>query len=196
MSSGHSRDSHERERLPEGAVPEPMDDHLASLHAFVRLKMGRLLAAKEGSMDLVQSACREVLADLPRSPGLSKAHVRHWLFMAAERKIVDRARYLQAAKRDARLEATPAPGDAEAASLADLYATMATPSQHAAGRELLERMEVAFAQLPEDDREVILLSRLAGLSHAEIAERRGATEGAVRTQLYRALGKLGATLGT
>lgn len=179
----------------DGASGDALAKHLPSLHAYVRLKMGHLLAGREGSVDLLQSACREVLQDLPDRPGLSEAHLRHWLFVAAERKIVDRVRYLQAAKRDVRLAALPAAGDADAATLSDLYVSLATPSQHAAGRELLDRVERAFTQLADNQREVILLSRLAGLSHAEIAVRMNSTEGAVRTLLYRALGTLGALLG-
>jgi RNA polymerase sigma factor (sigma-70 family) len=185
--------------FPQRGEPAMSDDllqrHLPSLHAYVRLKMGRLLAGREGSLDLVQSACREVLQDLPERPGLSESHLRHWLFVAAERKIIDRVRYLQAAKRDARLDALPAPGSSESATLSDLYATLGTPSQVVQGRELLERMEQAFAGLSEEHREVILLARLGGLSHAEIAAQKGSSEGAIRTLLYRALGKLGAALG-
>ena len=57
-------------------------------------------------------------------------------------------------------------------------------------REELERIESAFDRLPEEYREVITLARIAGLSRAEIAERMGRREGAVRTLLSRALARL------
>ena len=62
------------------------------------------------------------------------------------------------------------------------------------GREDLERIERAFAELPEDYREVILLSRLVGLSHREIAEDWGRKEGAIRVLLHRALARLSVLL--
>jgi RNA polymerase sigma factor (sigma-70 family) len=57
----------------------------------------------------------------------------------------------------------------------------------AAARELSDRIERAFDMLSKDPREVIALARIVGLSHAEIAEQLGRTEGAVRVQLSRAL---------
>ena len=54
----------------------------------------------------------------------------------------------------------------------------------------------AFAQLPEDYREVITLSRVVGLSHGQIASQLGKSEGAVRVLLHRALARLSGLLGT
>jgi RNA polymerase sigma-70 factor (ECF subfamily) len=68
--------------------------------------------------------------------------------------------------------------------------TLFTPSRHAIGREELERLERAFAALPDDYRSVIVLARVHGLSHAEIAGRLGRTEPATRTLLSRALARL------
>jgi RNA polymerase sigma factor (sigma-70 family) len=48
-------------------------------------------------------------------------------------------------------------------------------------------MERAFDLLSDDHREVITLSRIVGLSHAEIAAELGRSEGAVRVLLSRAL---------
>ena len=62
-----------------------------------------------------------------------------------------------------------------------------TASQLASANELSERMERAFDQLSEEHREVIALSRIVGLSHAEIAAQLGRSEGAVRMLLSRAL---------
>ncbi|TAH37176.1 MAG: sigma-70 family RNA polymerase sigma factor [Planctomycetota bacterium] len=57
-------------------------------------------------------------------------------------------------------------------------------------REELERAEAAFDKLAEDEREVILLANVVGLSRAEIAAQLGKSEGAVRTMLSRALSHL------
>jgi hypothetical protein len=55
----------------------------------------------------------------------------------------------------------------------------------------MRRLEVVFAQLPEDYRQVITLARIVGLSHAEIAGEMGRNEGTVRVLLHRALVRLG-----
>ena len=51
-------------------------------------------------------------------------------------------------------------------------------------------MENAFAELPPHYGEVILLSRLLGLSFAEIGKRLGKSENAVKIILSRALARL------
>jgi RNA polymerase sigma factor (sigma-70 family) len=56
--------------------------------------------------------------------------------------------------------------------------------------EDMHRLEVAFDHLPEHYRDVIVMARLQGMSRAEIAQRTGSTERAVRILLYRALARL------
>ena len=53
-----------------------------------------------------------------------------------------------------------------------------------------ERVETAFDRLSDEQREVISLAHVVGLSRAEIAARLGKSEGAVRTMLSRALADL------
>jgi RNA polymerase sigma factor (sigma-70 family) len=61
--------------------------------------------------------------------------------------------------------------------------------------EDLQRLEAAFERLTEPQREVLTLSRIAGLPHAAIAERLGKSEVAVRQLLVRAMAALGSGLG-
>ena len=58
---------------------ELMQRHLGGLRAFVRLKSGELIRAKESESDLVQSACREALSDLSSFECKSEEHFRGWL---------------------------------------------------------------------------------------------------------------------
>lgn len=172
------------------AHPELLEEHLAGLRAFVRLRLGRALRAKEESQDLVQSVCREVLSDPRRFEPRAGAGFRDWLLRTAENKIRDRWRHWKREKRDVArevdLDATQVQ-DADASSqLVDLI----TPSRQAASREDLARLERAFCELPADYREVIVLARLRGWPHQRIAERLGRTELATRTLLSRALARL------
>ena len=57
-------------------------------------------------------------------------------------------------------------------------------------REELERLERAMAALPGDQRELLVMHRYAGLSHAEIASVLGCEEGTSRARLHRALNAL------
>jgi len=65
-----------------------------------------------------------------------------------------------------------------------------TAEKRDAAREELLRTSRAFEGLPPVYREVILLSRVHGVPHSEIARRLGKSEGAVRNLLYRGLGAL------
>lgn len=175
------------------AVGALMERHLPGLLAFVRAHAGRQLLERDASMDLVQSACREVLQDIGRHEYRDEAGFRHWLYLAAERKILDRARYHGRDKRAGAAEFSPS--EAEARALLAGYSAICTPSRDAIAREELARAEAALARLSEEQREVILLSRIIGLSHAEIAGKCGKSEVAVRSLLHRALARLALELG-
>ena len=165
---------------------ELLEEHLAGLRAFVHLRLGRALRSKEESQDLVQSVCREVLAEKNGVPSRSGGGFREWLHRAAENKIRDRWRSWKRERRDPAREAQADPGSASGAALVDLF----TPSRQAASREDLAALERAFRELPPDYREVIVLARLRGYSHEKIAARLGRTELATRTLLSRALARL------
>lgn len=169
--------------------------HQGPLRAFVRLRVGPALRARESASDIVQSAVREVLQHLDRFQGNGEAGFRAWLYATALRKIADRADYWGAQKRDAAREvrldaATDSEGD-----LAAVYESLASPSLMAAGRETLERLERAMDGLGDEQREVIVLSRIAGLSHAELGERLGCSEATARQRVFRALATLAQRMG-
>ncbi|MCB9898617.1 MAG: sigma-70 family RNA polymerase sigma factor [Planctomycetes bacterium] len=177
------------------ALDALLERHLPGLRAYLRLRSGPVLRAKESCSDLAQSVCRDVLENLDtfRFPG--EAAFRAWLYTTAMRKVADRAEYWRAAKRDAQREALPESqrnthSESDELRLLDCYRELCTPSQHAMGREALERIERGFERLPDDYREVIVLARLAGMSRKEIAEQMGRTEAAIRNLLPRALAQL------
>jgi RNA polymerase sigma factor (sigma-70 family) len=175
-------------------VSEALEEHLGVLRAFIHLRLGRALRSKEETQDLVQSVCREVLAEAPPSEARGGSGFRKWLFQAAENKIRDRWRHWRREKRDlARevdLDSTRASDEETACQLASWL----TPSRQAASREELARLEKVFCELPADYREVIVLARLRGWSHDRISAKLGRTELATRTLLSRALARLALAL--
>lgn len=170
------------------AVEQLIAGHLPGLRAYLRLRAGAMLRARESSSDLVQSVCRDVLQNLDQFKYPGEAAFRAWLYATALRKVADRAEYWQAQKRDAARD-RPLEGNDEAL-LAVYRTSFASPSAHAMGREAMERLEDAFERLSEDYREVIVLSRICGLSRAEVAQAMGRTEASVRNLLSRALAEL------
>src|SRR5262245_29023346 len=84
-----------------------MERHLPGLRAFVRLRLGRMLRARESDSDVVQSVCREVLGRMEDFQHGGDAGFKRWLYRTALRKISNRQEHWQAACRDAGRE-TPA----------------------------------------------------------------------------------------
>lgn len=176
------------------AVDSLFARNLPPLVAFIRARAGKAIAARESAVDIAQSVFREVLQDVDRIELKGEAAFRNWLFMQATRKVLDRAKFHGRDCRDVGREvAMPEAGPAADALLA-CYASIATPSQHAAAKEELARFEAAVQQLPENQRDAVTMSRLMGLGYDQIAEQLGTTESAVRGLVARGLAGLSTLL--
>jgi RNA polymerase sigma-70 factor (ECF subfamily) len=171
------------------ALEELLRRCLPSVRAFVRLRMGPELRARESCSDVVQSVCSDLLS----ARGLvfdDELKFRNWLYVAALNKLRDHDRALHTQKREvAREVALSEDGD-----VTSCYASVLSPSRELLGRERIARLEAAFDELPEHYREVVTLARVARLSNAQIAASTGRTEDAVRNILTRALNKLATLL--
>ncbi len=164
--------------------------NLPHLHAFLRLKAGGVVTERESISDLAQSVCREVLSDLDSFEYRGEREFRNFLLLQATRKILKRYRYHHREKRDVAREVSQATTDEDARRLIDCYATILTPSRHAAAREEVDRVEAAMHQLPDEQRDAVAMSRIMGLSYAEIAAQLGKSESAARGLVARGLAKL------
>lgn len=158
--------------------------HLAELRTFVRLRSDSQLRLRESESDLVQSICREVLADLDGFEYRNPSGFRGWLFRVALSKIREKGRFHRADQRTRRREAGSLDAPATPIRPAD---PSPTASQAAIHRESEEQFEQAFDTLSPEHREIILLSRVMRLSHREIAAELGRSEVATRSLLSRAL---------
>ncbi len=177
------------------AVEQLMTLHLPALRAYVRAHMGPALRAKESSSDLVQSICRELLTHMDRFQHPGEQAFKHWLFTTARRKIANRARDLERMKRDVGREHAGGFQETALVGLGDVYARLSSPSKQVLRQEEIERLEEAIDGLTEEQREVLTLAYMAGLSRAEIGARTGRTEEAVRALLHRATARLAILMG-
>lgn len=174
------------------ALEELLVRQMPGLEAYLRLRMGPMLRAKESASDLAQSLCRQVLGDLTRFEYRGDAAFRHWLYAQARHKLIDRHRHLAAECRDPGREVHASPERSE--GVLACYGTLCTPSRDLSVREAVAHIERCFDELPEDYKEAITLHRMVGLSHAEIAAHMGRSEGAVRNLVYRGLAQLAISL--
>ena len=171
------------------AAENLLQSYLPRLRAFVRASLTPDLRARESVSDVVQSVCREILEHKANFRYQGEAQFRGFLFTAAANKVKEKFRFHHQPKRDVRRENAPV-----SAAPPPLAHSSASPSFAALAHERVEMLEAALDQLSEGDRQVISLARLAGLPIAEVAQRLGKTEVAVRKQLGRALTRLAAVL--
>lgn len=114
--------------------------------------------------------------------------IRHWksfLYRTLNNLIIDEYRRSKSDSLDALLDADPA-------GAATLTAEGGRAEREAQldNTLALERVQAALPQLSDDDRTVIVLRFLDGLSPKEIAGVIGTTENATSVRIHRALGKL------
>ena len=172
------------------AIDRLIERHLPALLGYVRLNADKFIRNKESCEDIAQSVCREVLEDLDDFEYRGEGAFRNWLLRRARLKLVDRHRYWGAARRDPGREIdTSRLGSGK--KIEEIYAPICSPSEGAIANETIERLEAAFQKLPDNYREVIILSRIVGLEHEDLAREIGKTPTASRALLYRALVRLG-----
>ena len=157
---------------------------------LVRLRMGPELRGQLESMDLVQDALIAAVGDLKHFTYRHEGDFLRWLSKVAENRIRDHVDRIHAAKRDVRREVRCANesgplGDGQQDRLVPIVTT--PPSGVLARREELNRLERAMDRLKGEYREVLLLAKIEGLPHREIAERLNRSPAAVAKLLARAI---------
>lgn len=173
------------------AVDQLFDRYRDRLRSALRKLIGpkyrTLLAdSEDATHDAILSALKRLHQFEYRGEGSFLA----WLLKSAEYEIMGRVRALEAKKRSATGAVFPIDEAADAVPSPD-----ATPSQVHDETELADRIREALQQLPDREREIIVLRRYMELDTAEICAEMGLpTEGAVRALLSRAQARLAGLL--
>lgn len=160
----------------------------SALRKLIGPKYRLLLAdSEDATHDAILSALRRLHQFEYRGDGSFLA----WLLKGAEYEIVRRIRALETKKRTAVGGLVGIDENVEQL----VVAKDATPSQMHDENELAERVRVALQQLPDREREIIVLRRYLELDTDEICAEMGLpTEGAVRALLSRAQARLSGLL--
>ena len=160
----------------------------AALRKLIGPKYRLLMAdSEDATHDAILSALRRLHQFEYRGEGSFLA----WLLKGAEYEIVRRIRALETKKR------TVAGGLIALDDIVEQSVATpdATPSQLHDESELAERIRIALQQLPDREREIIVLRRYLELDTDEICAEMGLpTEGAVRALLSRAQARLSGLL--
>ena len=165
----------------------------ARVHWIVRLRMGKELRSKLESMDLVQDVLISALKDLGDFRYKDEGDFLRWLSRIAENRLKDNLDKLHAHKRDIRKEVRldhfgshtegryfggPRPVD------------QTMPSVIMSRKEELDELAKAMDELKPEYKEVIVLTKIEGLSYKEISLKLSKSDEAVRKLFTRAMAAL------
>jgi RNA polymerase sigma-70 factor (ECF subfamily) len=163
---------------------------------LARMKLDRKLRGKLDASDVVQQTLLEAHEVLESFRGEDTAAQAAWLRQILARNLANAVRDLTRAKRDVRKErALQMNLDASASQLEGwLAADQSSPSQKMERHERALQLAEALAQLPDSQRDAVLLRHFQELSLAKIAQQLDCTTAAVTGLLQRGLKNLRKTL--
>jgi RNA polymerase sigma-70 factor (ECF subfamily) len=160
---------------------------------IIRLRLDHKLRPKLDSVDVVQDALIQALGGLKDFNYRNEGDFLRWLCRIAENKIRDIFDKFHADKRDVHKE-IPFKKEGRSTESGSVGAAgpmhTTTPSVIACRKEALDKLEQALDKLKPEYKQIVVLKRIEGLSHAEIAEKLGKNTGAVRMLLARAMAAL------
>ncbi len=173
---------------------EAFDRLFAQYRPFIRkvveLRLDTQLRARVDASDVVQETQMEAFRRLPDYLERQPMPFRLWLRKTAcERLIMARRQHRNASRRSVGRELPWA--DHSTGPLAEqLAGSVESPSQQLTQQELAARVREAVEQLPEVDREILLMRNYEGLSYAEVGAILDITAVAARKRNGRALIRL------
>ena len=182
----------------EAAVNQLCSVYGERVRRIIRLRLDQKLRPKLDSVDIVQDALILALDGLKDFTYKNEGDFLRWLSKIAENRLRDIFDKYHADKRDVHRE-IPFKKEGRSTQGGSVGAAgpmrTTTPSVIACRKEAMDRLEKALDKLKPEYREIIVLKKIEGLSHAEIAERLGKNAGAVRMLLARAMAALTITYG-
>lgn len=176
MTDDDGRDAALLARAAKGdhdAFAELVDCHAAMVIAVCRRHVG-------GD---AEDVAQEAFVKAWRASGsfAGRASVRTWLYRIAVNAARDALR---------RQQRRPQPADVDLTTIAERLADPTDLDEELAARGLDPAVRRGLAELPSAQREVVVLSDVLGLSHAEIAERHGVAPGTIKSRLHRGHARL------
>jgi RNA polymerase sigma-70 factor, ECF subfamily len=164
--------------------------HRPYLRQLVELRLDPKLRARLDPSDVVQEAHLEAIRRLSVYLQERPIPFRLWLRQIAyDRTLKARRHHLGTARRAVGKE-MPLPERSSLMLVQHLFAGGSSPSQRLDRRELAQRLRQAMAQLPEADREIVLMRHFEGLSNHEVACLLGIEPGTVSKRHGRAMLRL------
>jgi RNA polymerase sigma-70 factor (ECF subfamily) len=144
---------------------------------YCRGKLGTVDRSYVSADDVAQEVCLAVLGALPNYRVQGRPFLA-FVYGIAAHKVIDAHRAVSRGRSD------------PVADVPDIVSVEAGPEQHAMRAALSEQLRALLEELPEKQREILVLRIVVGLTAEETAQIVGATPGAVRVAQHRALARL------
>jgi RNA polymerase sigma-70 factor (ECF subfamily) len=169
-----------------------LERYRSYLHLLARLHLDPRLRGKLDPSDLVQQTLLQAYRGLEQFRGRSQAELMAWLRQALANCLGNALRDFTRQRRDVGRERSLEQAlDASSARLgAWLAAEQSSPSHKAAEQEQAVRLAEALAELPQAQREALILQHWYGWSLAQIGAELGRSPGAVAGLIKRGLQRL------
>ncbi len=172
------------------AFEELFGRHRSIIRHFVELRLDNVLRSRIDASDVVQETQLETFRRLDDYLQRQPMPFRLWVRKTAyERLLMLRRQHVGAASRSVVRE-LPLPDRSSVALAGQLASPSPTPSQQLVHRELVQQVRIAVAQLPELDREILLMRHYEELSYQEISRILEIEPAAARKRHGRALLRL------
>ena len=163
-----------------GGQPAAIESLLGHIRPMVlrycRARLGRISGQYQAADDVAQEVCIALVSALPRYRDIGRPFAS-FVFGIASHKVAD-------AMRTASTQAIPTP------DLPDGPDDRPGPEETAVACLEAERVRALLRRLPEQQRELLVLRVLAGLTAQETGDELGSSAGAVRVAQHRALARL------
>jgi RNA polymerase sigma-70 factor (ECF subfamily) len=160
-------------------------------HDRVHRLLGRMVGPQDAE-DLTQIVFAKAAKALPQFRGDAQAST--WLYRIAANVAADWLRGRPA--REAKLTVPLADGaDGEASASVAVADVQASPEQRLVRQDMLDHILGEIGQLPEGNREVLILGELGGLSDEEVAQTLGISRANAKVRLHRARAQLKQAIG-
>jgi RNA polymerase sigma-70 factor (ECF subfamily) len=177
------------------AVNKLIDRHRDAILRLVRMRLDRRIQPRVGVSDVVQDVFIEANRRLQKylQDPIMPFHL--WLRQIAKDRIIDAHRRHRVSKKRSVDREQPAhvPADMDHSSMAlanQLVDGEVTPMAAATQRELAARVEQTIGDLPEQDRDILLMRHYEFLSNQEVAEALGLSQPAASMRYLRAIRRM------
>ncbi|MGE0713794.1 MAG: RNA polymerase sigma factor [Planctomycetota bacterium] len=174
QDSAQSDEELER-RWKEGSAPA-----FAALFERYHRRVYAFALRLTGDVHLAEDVAQRAFLNLYKKPppGTGRAQFKSLVFTVARNEAINELKK-RGRRREGTLEGAPEESDGAP-----------TPEARTEVREEAARLQEALSSLPEEEREVVLLRQVEGLTFREVCEVTGLTRDAVRWRLARGLERL------